>query len=251
MKVFMNAMSSTYFLPIAKAQQVVDVTTWLAAFDKGRNELQLAEDKAVLYADSQVEAAQTSGFFSDRSGIERGTLGNRKNRQSQFIRIWTTLISYMLAKMNIAYEKTKITDFKNPAQVAAYATDLILLFVVEGIASALLYGQLPDDDEPEDWAWWVAQKSAESVVSGIPFVREVPAAAFGGGNTPLGAFAKDAWELGVQLRQGEADEALRRKFINTSGTLLHLPASQTDRFFDVVWDEEDTEWYDWILGKRE
>lgn len=246
-----NIAGHFYFYPIMKAQQVVDVTTWLAAFDKGRNEENLSESDAVFYADSQVEAAQTSGFFSDRSGLERGTLGSRKVRQAQSIRIWTTLISYMLAKGNIAYEKTKATDFRKPSQFAKYMGDMILLFTVEGMASALLYGQLPDDDEPEDWGWWMAQKSVESVASGIPFVREVPAAMFGGGNTPLGSFATDVWDLGVQSSQLEADDAWRRVFINTLGTAGHLPASQTNRFIDVIWDEEDTEWYEWALGKRD
>lgn len=251
-KVAMNAMSATYFWPIARAQQVVDVTTWLGAFEKGRNVEQLTEADAVLYADAQVEAAQTSGFFSDRSGLERGTLGNRKNRQAQFIRIWTTLISYMLAKGNIAYEKTGTTDFRKPTQVAAYVGDLILLYTVEGIASAIIYGQWPDDtDEPEDWAWWAAEKTLESIVSGIPFVREIPGSKFGGGNTPIGSFLHDAWDLNVQVMQGDMDSALRKKFITTTGTLFHYPSSQTNRFFDAVWSEDDPEWYEYIVGDRD
>ena len=252
LKVAMNAASMTYFLPIAKAQQVVDVTTWLAAFDKARNELEYDEQKAIYYADSQVEAAQTSGFFSDRSGLERGTLGSRKNRQAQAIRIWTTLISYMLAKGNLAYEKTKGTDFKSPAAVASYVGDLILLFTVEGMASALLYGQLPEnDDDPEDWAWWAAEKTLDSALSGVPFVREIPAARFGGGNTSIGNLANDIWKFGEQISQGEVDQALVRAGINTFGTLGHLPASQPNRVMDVMWSEEEAEWYEWILGKQD
>ncbi len=250
LKVSMNFLAHTYFLPIAKAQQVVDITTWLGAYEKGRNELQLSEDDATIFADTQVEAAQTSGFFSDRSGLERGTLGLRKNRQSQFIRIWTTLISYMLAKGNIAYEKTKATKWRKASSVAEWATDMILLFTVEGIASALLYGQMPEDDEAEDYAAWVALRTADSIVSGIPFVREIPSSRFSGGNTPLGSFAKDSYDLWAQIAQGENDEAARKALYNVVGTAFHLPSSQMGRSFEAIWSEDDPEWWEFVTGER-
>ena len=251
-KTRLTALSYTYFLPIMRAQQVVDVTTWLGAYEKGRNELELSDADAVIYADTQVEAAQTSGFFSDRSGLERGTLGRRKVRQAQALRIWTTLISYMLAKGNIAYEKGKATNFRKPSDVAKFAADLVLLFTVEGILSAIIYGQWPEeDDEPEDWAMWGVSKTLESVTAGIPFIREVPGSRFGGGTTPVGAFAHDLYDLGQQIGQGEADEAARKAFINALGVAAHLPASQTNRMIDVIWSEDDPEWYEYIFGEQE
>jgi len=250
LKVSMNFLAHTYFLPIAKAQQVVDITTWLGAYEKGRNEMQLSEADATIFADTQVEASQTSGFFSDRSGLERGTLGLRKNRQSQFIRIWTTLISYMLAKGNIAYEKTAQTKWRKASSVAEWATDMILLFTVEGIASALLYGQLPDDDDAEDYAAWVALRTADSIVSGIPFVREIPSSRFAGGNTPLGSFAKDSYDLWTQIAQGENDEAARKALYNVTGTAFHLPSSQMGRTFEAIWSEDDPEWWEFVTGER-
>lgn len=251
MKVSMNWLAHTYFLPIAKAQQVVDITTWLGAYEKGVNEMQLSEADAIIFADTQVEAAQTSGFFSDRSGLERGTLGLRKNRQSQYIRIWTTLISYMLAKGNLAYEKTKNTNFRRPSEVLSYFTDLVLLYTVEGIASALLYAQLPEDDDAEDWAAWVALRTADSIVSGVPFVREIPSSRFSGGNTPIGAFAKDSYELAVQLGQGEPDEAMRKALYNVTGTAFHIPSGQLGRTLEAIWFEDDPEWWEYISGVKD
>lgn len=247
----MNALSATFFLPIMAAQSVVDVSTWLGAYWKAQNIEGLNQQEAIQYADVQVENAQTSGFFSDRSGLERGTLGTKKNRQSQFIRIWTVLLSYMLAKGNIAYEKTKTTDFTKPGQVAAYTFDLFLLFTVEAVASAWLYGRLPDDDDDESWGWWLVKATADSAFSGVPFVREIAAAKYGGGNTPIGSFSNDLYKLVQQAAQGEADESFRRVAVNVIGTGLHLPASQTNRFIDVVWSEDDTEVYEWLLGERD
>ena len=69
--------------------------TWMAGYHKAVNERGLGHDDAILYADSVVENAQTSGLFSDRSALERGTINNRAV-QSQFIRIWTTSENFML-----------------------------------------------------------------------------------------------------------------------------------------------------------
>lgn len=250
-KVMISRLSHTYFMPIAKAQQVVDITTWLGSYDKARNELRLDDNDAVLYADSQVEAAQTSGFFSDRSGLERGTLGKKKNRQSQYIRIWTTLISYMLAKGNLAYEKGKSTNYRKPSEVAALLTDLVLLYVVEGMASALLYSSLPESDEPEDVIWWAAKETGLSVLSGVPFVREVPQSRFAGGNTPLGSFAHDLFTLVTQAAEGEPDAAARKALYNVTGTAFHLPMGQLGRTLETIWFEDDPEFWEYISGVRE
>jgi hypothetical protein len=250
-----HLIGSTLFAGIAAAQKVVDVVTWLGAYEKGLNDskLLLSEADAIIYADTQVEAAQTSGFFSDRSGLERGTTGLRKNRQSQFIRIWTTLISYMLAKSNIAYEKHKDTNYKDPKQVMALLYDLIMLYTVEGMASAWLYGRLPeDDDEPEDWALWTAEATLDSLVSGVPFVREIAAARFGGGNTPIGVLSNDTFRMIDQISQGDPDWAFYDATLDVIGTAAHLPTGQMSKTGKKLWEEGLTtdEWWEYFTGPR-
>jgi hypothetical protein len=240
-----------YFYPIAKMQSVVDVTTWMGAYEKGLNEENLSEDQAVIYADTQVEASQTSGIFSDRSGIERGTLGSR-TRQSQFVRLWTTLISYMLAKGNIAYEKHKGTDYRDPKQVMHLATDYLLLFMIEGIASNILYDNWPgDEDEDETVAGWVAKVTVDSVVSGIPLVREYSAAKYGSGQTAVGALVVDAYKLIEQIKQGELDEPLVKSGVKVVGTLFHLPSSQVNRAVEAAMSDDETALYEYFTGKRD
>lgn len=251
-----NYISNTLFKGIAWFQKIVDVITWLGAYEKGLNEINggLSEKDAIIYADTQVEAAQTSGFFSDRSGLERGTTGLRKNRQSQLLRIWTTLISYMLAKSNIAYEKTKDTNFKNPKEVMFLLYDLILLYTVEGILSALIYQRLPeDDDEAEDWIAWGAVQSLESMSAGVPFVREMWSARFGGGNTPVGVFSNDAYRLTEQILQGELDWAAIDAGADVVGTVAHLPTGQISKTGKKIWEEGLTtdEWWEYFTGPRD
>jgi len=249
--VAMDKLSRSFFWPIAKMQQMVDTITWLGAYHKGRNELGQSDAASVLYADAQVELAQTSGIYSDRSGIERGTL-SATTRQSQAIRLWTTLISYMLRKGNIAYGKgvelRKDMSFRNAAQ---FSGDMLLLFTLEGLASAFIYGRWPDDDDEETFLEFAATETALSVISGVPVVREIPAAAYGSGTTPIGALTNDLFDLYTQSLQGEADTAARKAFVNSFGTLFHLPASQTNRLLEALLDEDDPEILEYLTGTRD
>jgi DNA repair protein RadC len=239
------------FLPIAKMQQLVDLTTWHGAYWKARNKMGQSDSDAVLYADAQVELAQTSGYFSDRSGIERGTL-SPTTRQAQFVRLWTTLISYMARKGNLAYMKGvelgRDLSFKNSV---LFATDMLLMFTLEGIASAWIYGRWDWEDDPEELMLQALKETANSVAAGIPFVREVPSAAFGSGNTAIGGLSKDLFTLYVQAQQGEMDPALRKAFVNSFGTIFHLPASQTNRLLEALIDEDDPELLEYFTGTRD
>ena len=241
------------FYPIAKMQQMVDLTSWYGGYWKARNKLGLDDHDAILYADAQVELAQTSGFFSDRSGVERGTL-SATTRQSQFVRMWTTLISYMARKGNLAYMKTnelkRDLSFKNAIM---YSTDMLLLFTLEGIASSWwVYGRGPDDDaDPEELFLAALKATAESVAAGIPFVREIPSAAFGSGNTAIGGLSNDLFKLYVQAGQGEMDPALRKAFVNSFGTMFHLPSTQTNRLLEALIDEDDPELLEYLTGTRD
>jgi hypothetical protein len=254
-------MARTYFAPIMAMQSAVDMSTWMAGYTMAMNDGK-TEQEAILFADARVEAAQTSGFFSDRSGIERGTI-NYKTVQSQFIRIWTTLISYMLAKSGIAYEKgvQLRRDIRGEGsagfkfgQAVKFATDMILLFTLEGLATAWLYDEWPDEDDDESMLAFSVKVTGESMLSGIPFARETLNARYGGGNTVIGSLTRDVYTFYQQAAQGEIDAALVKSLNNIGGTLLHYPASQTNRFIDAAWREaegEDVDWYEYGIGERD
>lgn len=250
-----KAFSSKYFFMIAKAQSLVDVWTWMGAYQNGRNNMALSEVEAREFADSQVEGAQTSGIFADRSGIERGTLGNR-TRQSQYVRLFTTLISYMIRKQGLAYEATqryKRGD-KTVADAASLLTDYVMLFMVEGVASQLVYGNWPETDDEEEMdtynvASWVALATLDSLIAGIPFLREISTARYGSGNTPIGSLTKDVFDVIMQAKQGELDEEAITTTISALGTALHLPSSQVNRAIEAYM-AEDSAWYEYLIGVR-
>jgi hypothetical protein len=160
----------------------------------------------------------------------------------------------MLAKGNIAYEKGAGFAKKPTLAGAAHlAADLMMLYTVEAMMAAAIRGQWPDEDEEEPWMWWLTKESLASAVSGVPYVREVPSARYGSGNTPIGGLAKDMWDLGVQVGQGEIDDTLLKELNNVGGTLLHYPSSQTNRAIDAMWRDaegEEVPFYEYVTGKR-
>jgi hypothetical protein len=241
------------FYMMQKTQVTVDVTTWLAAYQRGLQDYNGDDAQAVTYADGVVEAAQTSGFFSDRSAIERGSL-SETTRQSEFVRSWTTLISYMLAKGNIAYTRIRQTDYRSIPQVANLAGDLAMLFTVEAILVALVRGAWPGEDD--SWLWWLSSESAYSVLGGIPFVRELSSAAkgFDVTGTPQAGLLNDTGKAMTQIQQGEVDAALLKSINNVGGTLFHYPSSQMNRAIDAYWREnvegEDVAPIEYVTGRR-
>lgn len=241
------------FFGIRQVQILVDTVTWLAGYRKAV-ERGMSHREAVLYADGVVENAQTSGMFSDRSAIERGTF-SETTRQSEFVKLWTALGSYMIAKGNIAFESAKRTDFRSPTQVLKFGADMGLLFAAELILMAALKGGLPDDDE--DWWWWVLIGAGEQALSTIPIVREIPGLVKGYGTSggPLGATMRDIAKAAQQTEQGEVDAALIKSYVNLIGTATGLPSAQANRAIDAYWRDhvegEDVPPYEYVIGKRE
>jgi hypothetical protein len=251
-KINWDKLGRSMFWPIAKMQSIVDVSTWMGAYAKGLEVEKIDNHaEAVQYADAQVELSQTSGFFSDRSGLERGTL-SATTRQQQFVRLWTTLLSYMLRKGNIAYLKT--SEFRRDKSflgAVGLSMDMLMLYTLEGLAAAWIYGNWPDEDDDEGMLKFTAEQTALSVLSGIPFARETGTAIFGSGNTPLGGLTNDLADLYVQAMQGQPDKAAREAFVKSFGTMFHLPASQTNRLLEALLDEDDPEIWEYFTGTRD
>src|SRR5699024_5320609 len=103
-----DMMTTSSFWLILKTQQLVDTAAWLGTYhqamagEAGPNINAGDHDMAVAYADRMVARSQGTGVVSDRTPVERGTL-NRNVRNTEIVRIWSALGSYMFAKGNVAY----------------------------------------------------------------------------------------------------------------------------------------------------
>src|SRR5690606_11559583 len=91
------------YIPMARMQAIADAATWLAGESYGLELFDGDVAKARAYADDLVIRAQSPENFIDKPAISRGTL-DEKHRQSELVKSTTMLLSYMIAKGNVARE---------------------------------------------------------------------------------------------------------------------------------------------------
>ena len=237
---YQAARDEAFFYFITQTQRHVDTITWLGAKRKGLDMFKGDNEKANLYADSAVKRAQGSGFFHNRNAMERGTIPGSSIQQQEAVKMFTTFYNYYGTKANLLYTKGKETNYKSPLEVANMAVDLLLITVVESSITAIMYGQLPEDDEDEETsetarvAKFLVKKTASDLMGTIPVAREFISAANGfapGG--ALGAFFKAGGEFLTQVGQGEADRAAVRSAINVLGVAAKLPSAEPNRLIDI------------------
>lgn len=175
------------FWPVAKMQMLIDLPTWLGGYKQGLDKFGGDEKRAAEYADVVLVESQSSGLIKDLSSFERGTL-DAQTRLSPVVRLMGVFYSYFNAKFNLAYMKTKATDFKKPSDVARLASDFFLLFFVEAMITEALLGRVPDfgDDEEESFLFWMLRMGVANMAATVPVVREVAGSIQGFDGYPAG-----------------------------------------------------------------
>ena len=256
----------------------VDMPTWVAVYQRdiadGRTEAE-----AVGNADAMVAQAQAGGEFADRSAFERGSL-SRHTRQSDLVRIFTTLGSYMMAKANVAYERTgrasrvireEGVSVRSAAEILNYTFDMATLFVVEAILYAAIMGRLPDEEEMEDdgvataWTRFLARESAAGVAATQPFVRDI--ASVLQGFDPGGAYGGMTGEISSALgtmadipaivldEERELRGADIRQLVRGVGLATGLPTTAANRVIDGFWrsvrEGDEVAPIEYLMGRRE
>jgi hypothetical protein len=188
----LSDVQSTFFIPLLKVQGVVDMITWLGAYEKGLSGKTeggegLSEAEAARYADHAVENAQGSGTFSALSPIMRGTWDSN-TRLSEAVKLWTVFMSYFNTKFNVARRRTQGTNFRDGKQVVSLASDYIMLFWVETIIGDAILGRMPSgDDDDHSTFWWMLKEGITTFLAGVPLLRDVANAWAGFGGGPASA----------------------------------------------------------------
>lgn len=248
--------SDSLFVFIAKAQRVVDFVTWIAAKRRGLEQFDGDDAKSTEFADRMVARTQGSGNFQERTAFERGTL-SKDIRQTELIKAWSLFLNYFAAKLNVAYERTTTTRFRNPLQAAHWAVDMALLFFVEGLLATVIREGLPSDDDDDgsladDFAWTAAWEGVKGFSAGIPIVRELTSRAEGfatGGS--IGSVIDKGARAAEQISQGELDKALVTSVNSVLGVLFQYPTSQINKAISAFHEDmqgEDVGLIDYIMG---
>lgn len=220
---------NTYFL-MMQMQRVVDVPTWIAAYEKAK--LEHPEDVARKIADQVVIDSQGSGMVKDLSKAERG---------SEIQKLFTVFYSFM----NTVYNQAVVSGYtKSRGQFAA---DMLMLFVVPVVLGRMLKEALVpgNDDDPEYWKN-VARRFRDEQISYLlgtmVMVRELTEAAqvITGGKSfaytgPAGLRPLvDLQQMAQQAWQGELDRGFRKAAINILGDATGIPSLQINRTLDGI-----------------
>lgn len=228
------AIKTGAFYLMMRAQQMVDVPTWLGAYEKavhaGNN-----EERSISLADQAVIDAQGGGQLKDLSTIERG---------GPVLKIFTVFYSFMNTALNLGVAQTMTAN--TPAKKAKLAVDYLLLYTVPPVLGYFLKKALTPGGDDEDWDKLAKKLAAEQmsylmglmvVVREFGEVSKIVAGAEGvrdySGPAGVRTIA-DSIKFATQAKQGDFDDAFRKSAINLIGDVTGLPAAQINRTISGV-----------------
>lgn len=217
---FRNNVERYAYSMIVFTQMLVDVPTWLGAYEKALSE-GCVDAEAVARADRAVVDAQGGGRLMDLSAVERG---------GPLSRIFTVFYTFFNSILNT------VMVSKHTKGRMAFAADALLLlcfqpvietFLREGIKASVA-GADPDD-------WW--EKSMGQAPWSVldfnlglfVFLRE-----FAGitdsytGPSGMKKF-QDVRRFAQQVEQGDFDMAFWKSLTNMTGAIFGLPAAPITR----------------------
>lgn len=190
----------------------VDLPSWHAAYEKGINDFEGDETRAIEYADFVVEQVQGSGLTKDLSGMQRN--------RSEFIQNLTMFQTFFSSSYNVHTELFRqIRDGKISS--AAVVASLAFIWVLPGLYETLMREGLGDDDDEESLMERTMLGAALMPIATIPLMRDVISAkitGYGYNASPVGqavGFGVDA-----TLNPFSEDESSLAQYKGTSKLAL-------------------------------
>lgn len=238
------------YMPIVAMQALVDIPTWIGAYNKSLSEGMTQAD-AVAMADRLTLEAQGSGRMSDLSGIER---------KKGWPQIFTAFYTFFNAAYNIA-ATSKSVDSK-----MRWAWNLVILVGFQSVIEALLREGLKAavGGADDDWMQKAAVKAAFSVPNfglnmwvGVREIADITELLAGQQVMPYQGPAgmrivNDFRRLATQIGQGEMDKALFKATVSAAAILTGaVPAAPINRLADGISamdDDDDVNALSLILG---
>ena len=224
--------AGTYML-MAQMQRMVDIPTWIGAYEKAIGEGH-DEAKSIALADQAVIDSQGGGMVKDLSKIERG---------GPWQKLFTVFYSFMNTQLNLAVAQGMTA--KSRAKLAA---DMVMIGMMPVVLSyALKQAFTPDGDNEWDWEKIARSLAAEQLsylMGTFVILRElgslgrIVTGAEGGGRSytgPAGTrMISDIMNFGTQAAQGDMDTAFRKAAINLLGDFTGIPSAQINRTINGI-----------------
>lgn len=156
---------------------MVAMPTWLGAYYKALD-AGMSEGEAAQAGDKAVRKSQSAGRMKDLAALQRGPEG---------LRVLTTFYSYFNILYNKQFETNtlvkrgrhagrqgnKAVQFEHWRQAAM---NVWWIMLIAPVTSALITGDLPDEEEDRDlegWLAWAANRIFFGLWAGVPGVRDI------------------------------------------------------------------------------
>lgn len=204
---------------------LVAMPTWVGAYRKGLDEGMTVE-QARAYGDKAVRRSQGAGRSKDLSAIQAGP---------EAMKFATMFYSYFNVQYN--QQREAIHDVKRGDYRRA-AMNVFWVMMAAPLASALLTGDWPREEDEEGWFHWAARKMFFGLFASLPIVRDVAAGAerkltgqFSGPIEPpiYKAFSEIERPIGDLIAVAKGNEPSKRwvrNAITAPGYFLGLPTGQ-------------------------
>lgn len=235
MQTFME--QASMFMIVRAQYYLVDGPLWLGAYEKAQAS-GMSEADAVSSADQTVIDAQGGGEVYQLAGIQRG---------SPLLKLFTNFLSYSVTTWNLNVNRTRGTNFRNPAQAAAWALDMAILNwapVLITIFAASLMAPGGDDDEQDlqeqmlrgqlsfMMSQWGLFGQMGSAINEFSYSGPQGTRAFSDASKAVQAAGKDIERL---LAGEEMTGDVIRPLNLALGAWFHYPAAALERFARGAW----------------
>jgi len=221
---------------------------WIGAYRKGMKKYagkitpDQLDKKASDYASEMVSATIGSGLMKDLSPIMMGKVSAQAHGgQAELVKTVTFMGSFFNKAYNLSRDAVKTTDFTSPREQFEFTRQMIWYMAAPGIWSALAVGQLPNDDDDEGWAEWMAQMTAEYGISQLFIIRDLVSLAKGfKPSAPYSDAVDNAWRAAGALQDDEYTDKTFKKILKGAAAVTPLPgAGQLNRTVEYIYTYEE------------
>ncbi|OAN56921.1 acetyltransferase [Sphingobium sp. TCM1] len=252
---FVSDVKRFAFYTIGMMDRFVSTASWIGAYNRGLTE-GMDERQAIAFADKAVRQSQGAGAAKDLAAIQRG-----KGSAGEALKLMTMFYSYMSAfyqrQRTLNRDYAQVIRTRSVGDFPALLARTMMLYFFPALASELLAGRAPDDDE--DWTAWAFEKIAMSALGPLPVVRDIAggiASPFGYNFTPASGLGRTAVATARDLKrllEGEETKRATRNILEMAGYLgAPIPgqvSAATQFLVDVgAGDQEPETFGEWWEG---
>lgn len=252
-----SAIKANGFVLIGVVDRFVSVVSWIGAYNKAVSRGD-GDAQAIAYADEVIRKSQGSGSAKDVASMVRG-----KGVAGEAMKMITPFYSFMSAyyqrqrtlarDYGTAFRTKSISDF--PGLMGR----TVMLYVLPVLATALLKGEGPDDDDEESYTAWLVGAIAANALGPIPIVRDgvnIAIKGFGSDVSSVDRFVGSTSRVitdAKRLAEGEETKRATRNAMEAAGYVGAPTSGQmaaTTQFIVDVFggDQRPEDWGDWWEG---